>query len=208
MDQTAEISQTTELPLMESFYTIQGEGFHTGKAAYFIRLAGCDVGCPWCDVKDSWDERAHPRVEISSIIDSADKSKSQIAVITGGEPLMHNLESLTQNLKDNGFQTHLETSGAYELSGYWDWICLSPKKFKEPLQVTFDQADELKVIVYNKSDYLWAENMAEKVTPECKLFLQPEWSKSKKILPRLIEYVKDNPRWQISLQVHKFMDIP
>ncbi len=208
MDQTAEISQTTELPLMESFYTIQGEGFHTGKAAYFIRLAGCDVGCPWCDVKDSWDERAHPRVEISSIIDNADKSKSQIAVITGGEPLMHNLESLTQNLKDNGFQTHLETSGAYELSGYWDWICLSPKKFKKPLPATFDRADELKVIVYNKSDYLWAEKMAEKVTPECKLFLQPEWSKSKKILPQLIEYVKDNPRWQISLQVHKFMDIP
>ena len=208
MDQTAEISQTTELPLMESFYTIQGEGFHTGKAAYFIRLAGCDVGCPWCDVKDSWDERDHPRVEISSIIDNADKSKSQIAVITGGEPLMHNLESLTQNLKDNGFQTHLETSGAYELSGYWDWICLSPKKFKKPLPETFDRADELKVIVYNKSDYLWAEKMAEKVTPECKLFLQPEWSKSKKILPQLIEYVKDNPRWQISLQVHKFMDIP
>jgi len=209
LDQPAEILQSTELlPLMESFYTIQGEGFHTGKAAYFIRLAGCDVGCPWCDVKDSWDEKAHPRVRISSIIDHANKSKSQIAVITGGEPLMYNLESLTQNLKDNGFRTHLETSGAYQLSGYWDWICLSPKKFKEPLQVTFDQADELKVIVYNKSDYLWAENMAEKVTPECKLFLQPEWSKSKKILPQLIEYVKDNPRWQISLQVHKFMDIP
>lgn len=196
------------LPLMESFYTIQGEGSHSGKAAYFIRLAGCDVGCTWCDVKDSWDETAHPRIEVSKIVDSAIKSKSRLAVITGGEPLMYNLESLTQNLKSNGFQTHLETSGAHGLTGIWDWICLSPKKFKKPLQEAFDCADELKVIVYNKSDYLWAEEMAEKVTSECKLFLQPEWSKSKQMLPQLIEYVKDNPSWQISLQVHKFMDIP
>lgn len=208
MSNQNEIHIDGKLPLMESFYTIQGEGFHSGKAAYFIRLAGCDVGCSWCDVKDSWDETAHPVKEVSTIIDSAVKSKSRIAVITGGEPLMNNLDALTQNLKGHGFQTHLETSGAHSLTGIWDWICLSPKKFKKPLQEAFDQADELKVIVYNKSDYSWAEKMAEKVSGECKLFLQPEWSKSKEMLPQLIEYVKDNPRWQISLQVHKFMDIP
>ena len=208
LDQSEVISQIAGLPLMESFYTIQGEGFHSGKAAYFIRLAGCDVGCSWCDVKDSWNEKAHPKVEISSIITSANQSKSRIAIITGGEPLMYNLEALTKNLKRNGFQTHLETSGAHELTGEWDWICLSPKKFKKPLPKVFDKADELKVIVYNNNDYLWAEKMAEKVTTECKLFLQPEWSKSKEMLPKIIEYVKDNPHWEISLQVHKFMDIP
>lgn len=193
---------------MESFYSIQGEGAHSGKAAFFIRLAGCDVGCSWCDVKGSWDEKAHPLVEIKSIINSAKKSESRIVVITGGEPLMYDLEGLTQKLKLNGFQTHLETSGVYGLTGSWDWICLSPKKFKMALPETFERADELKVIVYNKSDFLWAEKMAGNVKSGCKLFLQPEWSKSKEMLPQIISYVKNNPRWEISLQIHKFMDIP
>ncbi len=197
-----------KLPLMESFYTIQGEGVHSGKAAYFIRLAGCDVGCPWCDVKESWDVNAHPMTKLEEIISSAKEFNSRIAVITGGEPLMYNLEELTRQLKSNGFQTHLETSGAYALTGHWDWICLSPKKFKRPLQASFDRAHELKVIVYNKSDFLWAEKMADLVTPECKLLLQPEWSKSTKMLPQIIDYVKNNPDWEISLQLHKFMDIP
>lgn len=197
-----------KLPLMESFYTIQGEGFHAGKAAYFIRLAGCDVGCPWCDVKGSWDVDAHPMTKLEEIISSAKESNSRIAVITGGEPLMYNLEELTQQLKSGGFQAHLETSGAYALTGKWDWICLSPKKFKKPLQASFEQANELKVIVYNKSDFSWAEKMADKVNPECKLLLQPEWSKSNEMLPQIIDYVKNNPDWEISLQLHKFMDIP
>lgn len=197
-----------KLPLMESFDTIQGEGVHSGKAAYFIRLAGCDVGCPWCDVKESWDVNAHPMAETCEIVHAAKESKSKIAVITGGEPLMYNLEVLTHQLKSGGFQTHLETSGAYVLTGQWDWICLSPKKFKKPLQASFDKANELKVIVYNKSDFLWAEKMADKVNSDSKLLLQPEWSKSKEMLPQIIDYVKNNPRWEISLQLHKFMDIP
>ncbi|MCK5277544.1 MAG: 7-carboxy-7-deazaguanine synthase QueE [Cyclobacteriaceae bacterium] len=193
---------------MESFYSIQGEGFHSGKAAYFIRLAGCDIGCSWCDVKDSWDAAAHPKIDISKIVTCGKESKSGIVVITGGEPLMYNLEELTQKLKLNGFQTHLETSGVYALTGSWDWICLSPKKFKKALPETIERADELKVIVYNKNDFSWAENMAGKVKADCKLFLQPEWSKSKEMLPQIISYVKNNPRWEISLQIHKFMDIP
>lgn len=197
-----------KLPLMESFYTIQGEGVHSGKAAYFIRLAGCDVGCPWCDVKESWDANAHPMTKLDEIVRSAKESNSRIAVITGGEPLMYNLEGLTQQLNSIGFQTHLETSGAYALTGHWDWICLSPKKFKKPLQASFDQANELKVIVYNKSDFSWAEKMADKVNSGCKLLLQPEWSKSSKMLPHIIDYVKNNPNWEISLQLHKFMEIP
>jgi 7-carboxy-7-deazaguanine synthase len=197
-----------KLPLMESFHTIQGEGAHSGKAAYFIRLAGCDVGCPWCDVKESWERSAHPIVAIDDIVESAKNSKSRIAVITGGEPLMYNLDGLTSQLKNCAFKTHLETSGAYPLTGKWDWICLSPKKFKKPLQPSFDQANELKVIVYNKSDFSWAEKMAGRVNDSCKLLLQPEWSKSDKMLPQIIEYIKNNPRWEISLQLHKFMNIP
>ncbi len=197
-----------KLPLMEAFYTIQGEGVHAGKAAYFIRLAGCDVGCPWCDVKDSWDADIHPQISVSEIVNSASKHNSKIAVITGGEPLMYDLTELTEKLNLIGFKTHLETSGAYSLTGSWDWICLSPKKFKKPLQMTFDVANELKVIVYNKSDFLWASQMAKKVRGECKLLLQPEWSKSKEMLLQIISFVKENPQWEISLQVHKFMDIP
>jgi len=193
---------------MESFYTIQGEGNHSGKAAYFIRLAGCDVGCSWCDVKESWDKNAFNEVEVTEIVSTASQSRSKIVVVTGGEPLMYTLDELTYGLKQVGFSTHIETSGAYEFTGDWDWICLSPKKFKEPVPEAFQLADELKVIVFNQHDFIWAEKMAKKVREDCKLFLQPEWSKSSEMLPKIISYVKNDPRWEISLQVHKFMDIP
>lgn len=193
---------------MENFYTIQGEGYHAGKAAYFIRLAGCDVGCIWCDIKESWNADQYNNVEIRNIISAANESKSKIAVVTGGEPLMYDLNELTIQLKKNGFDAHLETSGAYPISGKWDWFCLSPKKFKKPLKEAFETADELKIIIYNKNDFKWAESMASKVKYGCKLFLQPEWSKSDEMLPQLISYVKNNPHWEISLQLHKFMDIP
>jgi len=193
---------------MESFYTIQGEGHHAGKAAYFIRLAGCDVGCSWCDVKESWNAGDYQEVDIKKIINAAKESRSRIAVVTGGEPLMYNLDELTMQLKKNGFNTHLETSGAYPVSGKWDWFCLSPKKFKKPLKESFRLADELKVIIYNRHDFKWAESMADNVEYGCKLFLQPEWSKSNEMLPQIIKHVKNNPHWEISLQLHKFMDIP
>ncbi len=208
MEQPEEIPQNIKLPLMESFYSIQGEGCHSGKAAYFIRLAGCDVGCSWCDVKESWDEKSYPKTDIDDIIASAKESKSRIAIITGGEPLIYNLKELTHKLKSNGFQTHLETSGAYVFTGSWDWICLSPKKFKNPLPEALKMADELKVIIFNRNDFLWAEKMARSVKPDCKLYLQPEWSKSTVMLPHIIGYAKDNPKWEISLQIHKFMNIP
>jgi organic radical activating enzyme len=197
-----------ELPLMEDFYTIQGEGFFQGNAAYFIRLAGCDVGCVWCDVKESWDENIHPRVSTSGIVAKAKESGCKIAVITGGEPAMHNLEALTESLHKAGLNTHIETSGVYALTGNWDWICFSPKKFKSPHPTVAALANELKVIVYNRSDFFWAEDFAAKVSVGCHLFLQPEWSKEKEMLPLIIEYVKANPKWKISLQVHKYMNIP
>jgi len=201
-----------QLPLMESFYTIQGEGCHCGKAAYFIRLGGCDVGCHWCDTKDSWDVTKYPLVDVAQIANlcncSTDQSVLPIAVITGGEPLMHNLQPLCNILHQKGFKTHLETSGAYPLTGNWDWICFSPKKFKEPLPEIYPRADELKVIVYNKSDFGWAECFAKKVNEKCRLFLQPEWGRSKMVIPLIVEYIKNNPHWEISLQVHKFMNIP
>lgn len=197
-----------ELPLMEDFYTIQGEGFHQGRAAYFIRLGGCEVRCVWCDVKDSWDVNAHPKITVEVIADKAKASGTEICVITGGEPSMHNLQALTDSLKDKGLRTHIETSGAYPLTGTWDWICFSPKKFKPPHASIAPLADELKVVVFHKSDFAWAEDFAKLVRPDCKLYLQPEWSKENDILPQLIEYVKQNPRWQISLQVHKYMNIP
>lgn len=197
-----------ELPLMEDFYTIQGEGFHQGRAAYFIRLGGCEVRCVWCDVKDSWDVNAHPKIAVDVIADKAKASGTEICVITGGEPSMHNLQALTNVLKDKGLRTHIETSGAYPITGTWDWICFSPKKFKPPHPSVAAQADELKVVIFHKSDFAWAEDFAKQVGPECKLYLQPEWSKENNILPQLIEYVKKNPRWQISLQVHKYMNIP
>ncbi len=193
---------------MEDFYTIQGEGFYQGHAAYFIRLGGCDVGCVWCDVKESWDAAAHPHVSVSEMVNRAKSSGSNIAVITGGEPAMYNLTELTTSLKAEGLRTHIETSGAYPLTGTWDWVCFSPKKFKAPDPSIFLQSHELKVIIYNKSDFSWAEEFAGKVNTACKLFLQPEWSRETEMLPLIIDYVKQNPNWRISLQVHKYMDIP
>ena len=196
------------LPLMEHFYTIQGEGFHTGKAAYFLRLGGCDVGCVWCDVKDSWDANAHPQVEIETMLQYIKEAKAQMAVITGGEPLLHHLGELTQLFHQNNIETNIETSGSSPLSGKWDWICLSPKKFKAPLLEVIEKANELKIVVFNKTDFEWAEKYATLVNEKCILYLQPEWDKSSQMLPQIIDYVKQNPKWKISLQTHKFMQIP
>ncbi|MEH0155843.1 7-carboxy-7-deazaguanine synthase QueE [Limibacter armeniacum] len=198
----------TALPLMEDFYTVQGEGVYTGHAAYFIRLAGCDVGCVWCDVKESWDEEAHPTVKVEDIVSKAAAMPGRLAVITGGEPLMHDISYLTQKLKEAGFQVNIETSGAHPLSGDLDWITFSPKKFKQPLPEIYEKAHELKVVVFNKSDFAFAEEFAEKMAPDCKLYLQPEWSKHEKMMPLIVDYVKENPKWHISLQTHKFMQIP
>jgi organic radical activating enzyme len=198
----------TTLPLMEHFYTIQGEGFHTGRAAYFLRLGGCDVGCVWCDVKESWDANAHPQINIYTMLQYAMEAKAEMVVITGGEPLLHQLDELTNLLKQINIETNIETSGSSPLSGNWDWICLSPKKFKEPLLEVIEKANELKIVVFNKSDFEWAEKYAAQVNPECKLYLQPEWDKSDQILPLIIDYVKQNPKWKISLQTHKFLSIP
>ena len=206
--ETKENVSVVALPLMEDFYTIQGEGFYQGSAAYFIRLGGCDVGCVWCDVKESWDASAHPLVSVSEMTRRAKDSGAKIVVITGGEPVMYDLTELTETLKASGLRTHLETSGAYPITGTWDWICFSPKKFKLPHDSVLEKANELKVIVYNKTDFAWGEEFALKVSNECQLFLQPEWSKEKEVLPLIIEYVKGNPRWQVSLQVHKYMNIP
>ncbi|MFP4089093.1 MAG: 7-carboxy-7-deazaguanine synthase QueE [Cyclobacteriaceae bacterium] len=193
---------------MEAFYTLQGEGAHQGRAAYFIRLGGCDVGCVWCDVKESWEADRHPQLSVEEIVSEAAKHPGRLAVITGGEPLMHDLTILCKALHAKGFSINIETSGAHPLSGKLDWVCLSPKKFKAPLPEIYAHADELKIIIYNKSDFQWAEEHAARVRPDCQLFLQPEWSKSDKMLPKIIDYIKENPQWRISLQVHKFMNIP
>ncbi|MGN6194126.1 MAG: 7-carboxy-7-deazaguanine synthase QueE [Ginsengibacter sp.] len=198
----------SSLPIMEAFYTLQGEGFHQGKAAYFIRLAGCDVGCVWCDVKESWDKELYPLQTIEEIVNKAKRNPARLAVITGGEPTLHNLEELTAALKSEGFSTNIETSGSSPLTGKWDWICLSPKKFKAPLEEILDKANELKIIIFNKSDFLWAEKYAAKVSASCKLYLQPEWSKSEKVTPLIIDYIKENPKWELSLQIHKYINVP
>lgn len=200
--------QRASLPVMEAFYTLQGEGFHSGKAAYFIRLGGCDVGCVWCDVKDSWDAEAHPKLSIDTIVQEALQYPARMAVITGGEPLMYDLDQLTGALKFAGFQTNIETSGAHPMSGKWDWVCFSPKKFKAPHESVYAQAHELKVIVYNKSDFEFAEKHAALVSDDCILLLQPEWSRVQEMTPLIVEYVKQHPQWRISLQTHKYMDIP
>ena len=196
------------LPVMEHFYTLQGEGYHQGRAAYFIRLGGCDVGCVWCDVKDSWDATKHPQFNIDDLIFNIEKTPAKFVVITGGEPLMHNLDELTAALQSKGFETAIETSGAHPLSGSWDWICFSPKKFKEPLPGILPVANELKVVVFNKSDFDWAEKYAALVSPSCKLFLQPEWDKAAEVTPMIIEYIKQNPKWELSLQIHKYINVP
>jgi 7-carboxy-7-deazaguanine synthase len=202
------IQHTQALPVMEHFYTLQGEGFHQGRAAYFIRLAGCDVGCVWCDVKDSWDVTRHPQLEISSLIREVQNTPAELVVVTGGEPLMHDLDELTKQLQLAGFQTNIETSGAYPLSGKWDWICLSPKKFKAPLPGVLPYANELKVVIFNKSDFDWAEKYAALVSPGCKLYLQPEWDKASVVTPLIIDYIKANPKWELSLQLHKYINVP
>ncbi|MFP5040318.1 7-carboxy-7-deazaguanine synthase QueE [Parasediminibacterium sp. JCM 36343] len=205
---------------MESFYTIQGEGYYQGRAAYFIRLGGCDVGCVWCDVKDSWDASKHPQLSIDAIVDLAvDGSLSTVngerstvnrvlAVVTGGEPLLHNLDLLTKVLHAKGFATNIETSGSSPLSGDWDWVCLSPKKFKAPLPEVVPFANELKVVVFNKHDFEWAETYAGQVSPTCKLYLQPEWDKAALVTPLIMDYIKTNPKWELSLQLHKYINVP
>lgn len=206
-EQDKAVEQGYMLPLMEEFYTIQGEGYHTGRAAYFIRVGGCDVGCHWCDVKESWDPSIHPATHIDHIVEQAAKYSKTI-VITGGEPLTWNMLPLTTSLKDKGLQVHIETSGAYPLTGIWDWICLSPKKAKMPLDGIYPVAHELKVIVYNKHDLAFAKAEQEKVSDTCKLYLQPEWSVSDKMIPLITEFVMQNPEWQVSLQTHKYLNIP
>jgi 7-carboxy-7-deazaguanine synthase len=198
----------TMLPVMEHFYTIQGEGYHQGRAAYFIRLGGCDVGCVWCDVKDSWDAEKHPKYEAGSLKSEVRKTPAEIVVITGGEPLMYNLDELTNELQSAGLKTNIETSGAYPLSGSWDWICLSPKKFKAPLPGILPYANELKIIIFNKNDFEWAEKYASLVSPNCKLYLQPEWDKATQMTPLIIDYIKANPKWELSLQLHKYINVP
>ena len=201
------IDQGKMLPLMEEFYTIQGEGYHTGKAAYFIRVGGCDVGCHWCDVKESWNAEVHPPTHVNTIVNHA-KKYSDTVVITGGEPLMWSMNYLTSELQNHGIKTHIETSGAYSFSGVWDWFCLSPKKTKLPLDEVYKEANELKMIIFNKSDFKFAEEQAAKVGVNCELFLQPEWSKKEKMTELIVDYVMKNPKWKISLQTHKYLNIP
>jgi organic radical activating enzyme len=195
------------LPLMEEFYTIQGEGYHTGTAAYFIRIGGCDVGCHWCDVKESWNAELHPPTPTDLIVSNAKKYANTV-VVTGGEPLMWDMTQITQKLKQQNLQVHIETSGAYTLSGEWDWICLSPKKNKLPTQTVYDNANELKVIIHNKHDFIFAEEQAQLVNSNAILFLQPEWSKKEEMTPQIVDYVMNNPKWRVSLQTHKYLNIP
>ena len=198
----------TSLPLMESFYTLQGEGFHTGKPAYFVRLGGCDVGCHWCDVKESWDKDLHPTVSESAIVEEVVNVGAKHVVITGGEPLMYNLDSLTAELRKRDVSVHLETSGVYPLSGTWDWICFSPKKFKKPREEFYQISDELKIVIFNRSDFKWSLEHGEKMNKKAHLFVQPEWSKEAEVLPGLLQFVKNNQHWRVSLQTHKYMNIP
>ena len=202
------MSNPNSYPVMEMFYSLQGEGFHQGRAAFFIRLAGCDVGCVWCDVKESWDASKHPTLSIEAIIEAAKAHPGRLAIVTGGEPLLYNLDPLTTALKAAGFETNIETSGSSPMSGNWDWICLSPKKFKAPLEENVMLASELKVVVFNKHDFDWAETYAKQVTPSCKLYLQPEWDKSAQITPLVIDYIKTNPQWELSAQLHKYIQVP
>jgi 7-carboxy-7-deazaguanine synthase len=193
---------------MELFYSLQGEGYHQGKAAFFIRLAGCDVGCVWCDVKDSWDASKHPVLSIEEIVAAAAAHPSRIAIVTGGEPLLHQLDPLTTALRAAGFQTHIETSGSSPMSGFWDWVCLSPKKFKAALPEAIKAANELKVVVFNNSDFAFANSFVNDVDSDCKKYLQPEWEKSDAMTPLVIEYIKANPSWELSAQLHKYIQVP
>lgn len=195
-------------PVMEHFYTLQGEGRYSGQAAYFIRLGGCDVGCVWCDVKESWDAAAHPAMDVVTMVGLAHTHPGRIVVVTGGEPSMYDLRPITRALKAAGLRAHIETSASSPLTGDWDWVTLSPKKFKAPLAVNMHLADELKVIVFNKSDFKWAEEFAAQVKPDCLLYLQPEWDKKDEMTPLIIDYIQQHPQWQLSLQTHKYINIP
>lgn len=203
-----EVNTQVELPVMEHFYTIQGEGFYSGRAAYFVRLAGCDVGCVWCDVKESWDVEGHPVLQLDALVDEIAATKTDFCVITGGEPALYNLEGIIERLKAKNIETAIETSGSSKLVGNIDWYCFSPKKFKAPVAEAYSKANELKIVINHPSDFEWAEEHASKVSNSCKLYLQPEWSKQERFLPEIIEYVKRNPKWCVSLQTHKFMNIP
>jgi len=205
---TTSLKGTTQLPVMERFYTIQGEGNHQGRAAYFIRLGGCDVGCHWCDVKESWDASLHPLHNVEELAHDAAEYPGRLAVITGGEPLLHDLAALTEALHQQGFHTHIETSGSSPITGHWDWITLSPKKFKAPLPDICGLANELKVVIFNKSDFAWAEKYAALANSQCKLYLQPEWTRAAEITPLIIDYIKANPQWQLSMQIHKYINVP
>jgi 7-carboxy-7-deazaguanine synthase len=205
---TVSIAEGTKLPVMEHFYTLQGEGVHTGKAAYFIRLGGCDVGCVWCDVKESWEADKHPLWEIEDLVNMVKVTPAQMVVITGGEPLLHDLTLLTGALRKAGLRTHIETSGSSPLSGELDWITLSPKKFKSPLPEVLPHAHELKIVVFNKTDFAWGEKWAAQVSTDCRLFLQPEWSKAAELTPLIVDYIKAHPQWQLSLQTHKYINVP
>ena len=196
------------LPVMEYFYTLQGEGYHQGRAAYFIRLGGCDVGCVWCDVKDSWDASKHPLQSVEFLVSEVKKTPAKLVVITGGEPLLHNLDALTAALQLAGLETNIETSGSSPLSGSWNWICLSPKKFKAPLPEVVQVAHELKVVIFNKHDFEWAESFVAQVPASCKLYLQPEWGKASSMLPLITAYIKENPKWELSAQLHKYINVP
>ena len=202
------MSSSASYPVMEMFYSLQGEGYHQGKAAFFIRLAGCDVGCVWCDVKDSWDASKHPVLSVNEIVQAAMQFPGRLAIVTGGEPLLHDLTPLTTALKAAGFQTNIETSGSSPMSGNWDWVCLSPKKFKAPLAENLPLASELKVVVFNSSDFDWAEQHAKQVSSACKLYLQPEWDKQSTNTPLVIDYIKANPQWELSAQLHKYIQVP
>ncbi len=196
------------LPVMEQFYTLQGEGRYSGRAAYFIRLGGCDVECHWCDVKESWDAESHPKLTVDALVEACTNTQAEFAVITGGEPTMHNLTALTEALNSKNIECAIETSGTHPLTGTWHWICLSPKKFKPMLDEYYTSAHELKVVINHKSDLEWAENHAQKINENCLLYLQPEWDKRDKMLPLIIDYIKENPKWRLSLQTHKYIDIP
>jgi len=197
-----------KLPLVEEFYSIQGEGYHTGKAAYFIRIGGCDIGCHWCDSKVTWDPAVHPLVSVERIVEAVGRTAARSIVVTGGEPTLYNLDPLCEKLKEEGLQTYLETAGTGPFTGIWDWVCLSPKKQSPPRPEFYARADELKIIVYHPDDLTWAEQAARQVGKDCRLYLQPEWSRYQQMIPAIVDYVKQNSQWQVSLQAHKFMRIP
>lgn len=195
-------------PVMEHFYTLQGEGRYSGTAAYFIRLGGCDVGCVWCDVKESWDADVHPKMTVEALVKEVSNHPGNLVVITGGEPAMYDLTALVEELKAAGKYVAIETSGAHPLTGNVDWYTFSPKKFKAPVTEAYSKASELKVVIFHSSDFAWAEEHARNVSEDCRLYLQPEWSKQERLLPELIEYVKQHPKWTVSLQTHKYLQIP